>query len=106
MTIETASTINTLQGMTTDPGLIFHWKFPRFFSEELRWLATYVALSRPPSLAQLISVGLPDELRKTIEGGPPEGILSRFLDMFKEKEEATHIRAAEVMRELGWDGSD
>ena len=106
MTIKTASTINTLQGVTTDPGLIFHWKFPRFFSEELRWLATYVALSRPPSLAQLISVGLPDDLRKIIEAGPPEGILSRFNDMFEEKEKATHIRAAEVMRELGWDATD
>ena len=105
-TIKAASTINTLQGVTTDPGLIFHWKFPRFFSEELRWLATYVALSRPPSLAQLISVGLPDELRNIIEGGPPEGILSRFNDMFKEKEEATHLKAAEVMRELGWDATD
>ena len=62
-------------------------------------MRTYVALSRPPSLAQLISIGLPEELRK---GGPPEGILSRFCDMFKEKEDATHIRAAEVMRELGW----
>ena len=106
MTIKAASTVNTLQGVTTDPGLIFHWKFPRFFSEELRWLATYVALSRPPSLAQLISVGLPDELRNIIEGGPPEGILSRFNDMFKEKEEATHLKAAEVMRELGWDATD
>ena len=81
-------------------------KFPRFFSEELRWLATYVALSRPPSLAQLISVGLPDELRNIIEAGPPEGILSRFNDMFEEKERATHIIAAEVMRELGWDATD
>ena len=106
MTIKTASTLNTLQGVTADPGLIFHWKFPRFFSEELRWLATYVAISRPPSLAQLISVGLPDELRNIIEGGPPEGILSRFNDMFKEKEDATHMRAAEVMRELGWDATD
>ena len=105
MTIKTASTINTLQGVTTDPGLIFHWKFPRFFSDELRLLATYVALSRPPSLAQLISVGLPDQLRDIIEGGPPEGILSRFNDMFNEKEEATHTRAAEVMRELGWDAT-
>ena len=50
ISIKTASTINTLQGVTTDPGLIFHWKFPRFFSAEPRWLATYVALSRPPSL--------------------------------------------------------
>ena len=45
-------------------------------------------------------------MRKIIEGGPPEGILSRFNDMFKEKEEATHIRAAEVMRELGRDATD
>ncbi len=106
MTIKAASTINTLQGITTDPGLIFLWKSPRFFSKELRWLATYVALSRPPSLPQLISSGLPEDLRNMIEDGPPEGILSRFNDMFKEKEDATHIRAAEVMRELGWDATD
>ena len=65
-----------------------------------------MALSRPPSLAQLISVGLPIELRKIIEGGPPESILSRCDSMFKEKEEATHIRAAEIMRGLGWDAAD
>ena len=65
-----------------------------------------MALSRPPSLAQLISVGLPDELKNIIEGGPPEGILSRFRDMFEDKEKATHIRAAEVMRELHWDATD
>ena len=106
MTIKTASTIHTLQGVTADPGIIFHWKFQRFFSAELKWLATYVTLSRPPSLAQLISVGLPDDFRNIIEGGPPEGILSRFNGMFKEKEDATHIRAAEVMRELGWDTTD
>jgi hypothetical protein len=106
LTIKTASTLNTLQGVTADPGLIFHWKFPRFFSEELRWLATYVALSRPPSLAQLISVGVPDNLRDIIESGPPQGILSRFNDMFQEKEETTHLRAAEVMRELGWHAAD
>ena len=65
-----------------------------------------MALSRPPSLAQLISVGLPEHLRTIIEDGPPQGILSRFDDMFKEKEDATHLRAAEVMRELGWDATD
>ena len=32
MTIKTASTIHTLQGVTADPGIIFHWKFQRFFS--------------------------------------------------------------------------
>ena len=56
-TIKTASTLHTLQGATAQPGLIFHWRFPRFFSEELRWLATYVVLSRPPSFQQLISIG-------------------------------------------------
>ena len=102
MTIKKASTLNTLQGVTATPGLIFHWKFPRFFSAELRWLATYVALSRPESLAQLISVGIPVDLRDIIEGGPPEGIISKFDDLFGEIEKATHLRAAEVMRELGW----
>ena len=106
ITIKTASTLHTLQGVTASPGLIFHWKFPRFFSEEMRWLATYVALSRPPSLAQLISVGIPADLRALIEGGPPEGILSRLAAMFEEREEATHLRAAEVMRELGWHVAD
>jgi len=94
--------LHTLQGITADPGLVFHWNFPRFMSPELRWLATYVALSRPPSLAQFISVGMPDHLRDIIEGGPPEGILTRFQNMFKEKEEMTLRLADEVMRELGW----
>ena len=71
-------------------------------SPELRWLATYVALSRPPSLSQLISVGISDHVRDVIEGGPPAGILSRFNNMFSEKEEMTHRLADEVMRELGW----
>ena len=98
----TIYTLYTLQGVTATPGLIFHWKFPRFFSAELRWLATYVALSRPESLAQLISVGIPADLRDIIQGGPPEGILSKYNDLFREREEATHLRAAEVMRELDW----
>ena len=37
-----------------------------------------------------------------IEGGPPSGILTRFNDMFEDLELATHARATEVMRELGW----
>ena len=96
-------TIHTLQGTTAEPGIIFHWKFPRFFSEELRWLATYVALSRPPSLQQLISVGLPLELRNIIEAGLPDGILTRFKDMFDDKEQLTHSKAEELLRKLGWD---
>ena len=102
MTIITASTLHTLQGVTASPGLIFQWKFPRFTPAELRWLATYVASSRPESLAQLISIGPLDKLRETTESGPPDGILTRFNDMFQELELATPLRAAEAMRELGW----
>ena len=102
MTIKAASTLHTLQGATASPGLIFHWRFPRFFSEELRWLATYVALSRPPSLAQLISIGLPLSLRGIIESGPPAGVLSRYAAMFSETEETTHARARCLLEELGW----
>ena len=102
ITIKAASTLHTLQGTTADPGLIFHWRFPRFFSEELRWLATYVALSRPPSLKQLISIGIPASLRDIIEDGPPDGILSRFGAMFEDAEKATHLAATELLARLGW----
>lgn len=103
VTIKTASTLHTLQGTTAEPGLIFHWKFPRFMSPELRWLATYVALSRPASLSQLLSVGMPAyDLREILEGGPPEGILTRFKAMFQEKEVFTHEMAEKIMLELGW----
>ena len=81
---------------------LFHWRFPRFFSEELRWLATYVALSRPPSLKQLISIGSPASLRDIIEDGPPDGILSRFGAMFNDTEKATHLAASELLARLGW----
>ena len=96
-------TIHTLQGTTAEPGIIFHWKFPRFFSAELRWLATYVALSRPPSLKQFMSVDLPDDIKEPIQGRPPEGILSSFDDMFGEKKLDTHKKALEIMQQLGWD---
>ena len=102
ITIKAASTLHTLQGATAEPGLIFHWRFPRFFSEELRWLATNVALSRPPSLKQLISIGIPVSLRNIIEDGPPEGVLSRFGAMFDDTEKATRLAASELLARLGW----
>jgi hypothetical protein len=41
-------------------------------------------------------------LASAIEGGPPEGILSRFAAMLQERKKATHLRAAGVMRKLDW----
>ena len=104
MTIKTASRLVTLQGVKADPGLIFHWILLRLFSEELLWLAAYMSLSRPPSLAQWISLGVPAGLRNTIEGGRPQGILSKISDIFKKIQNATYLRAAEVMREFNFCG--
>ena len=49
---------------------------------------------------------MPSELRAIIEGGPPEGILTRFTDMFHEKEEFTHRKATEMLTKLGWNWDD
>ena len=51
----------------------------------------------------MISIDLPDDIEELIQGGPPEGILSRFDDMFREKELDTHEKALEIMQQLGWD---
>ena len=69
-------------------------------------MATYVALSRPPSFKQLISIGIPDSLRDIIEDGPPEGILSRYDAMFNDVEEETRMRASELLARLGWAQDD
>ena len=71
-------------------------------SPELRWLASYVALSRPRSLSQLISVSMLDNLREVIEGGPHEGIFTKFNEMFKDTEIMTHLMAEKVLQELVW----
>ena len=68
----------------------------------MKWLAVYVALSRTPSLAQLRSVGLSPAVRKTIEAGPPAGLVTRFALLFDEKIENTAAAAQATMEELGW----
>ena len=102
LTIITACTLHTLQGTTADPGLIFHWVFPRRVSKMLRWLSVYVALSRPRSLAQLRSVGISDAIRKIIEQGPPQGLINRFEELFGDNIEKTKVEAAMILGEPGW----
>ena len=97
-----ANTLHTLQGTTADPGLIMHWSFPRRVSKQLRWLATYVALSRPRSLAQLRSIGLTAAIRAIIEEGPPKGLLTRFQELFETKIAETELAAVAALEELGW----
>ena len=102
LTIRTANTLHTLQGTTASPRLIFHWRFPRRMTKEMRWLGTYVALSRPPSFQQLISVGMPKDFRATLEGGPPDGILTKFAEFFFEKEAATAEKLKDILKKVGW----
>ena len=106
LTIATASTLYTLQGATTTPGLIYHFRTPRRISGVMKWIATYMALSRLQSLKQLRSIGLTTTIRDIIDNGPPEECLTRFLNVFGEKIGQTQIAVEEAVAELGWlDGS-
>ena len=68
----------------------------------MRWIATYMALSRVQSLKQLRSIGLTTTIRDVIDNGPPEGFLTRFLNRFGEKIGQTQIAVEQAMAELGW----
>ncbi len=93
-------TLHGVQGKTADPGFIVHWTFPPGLKKESIWLAYYVSLSRPRSLGQLLSHGLPD--RAIIEGGPPEQIVKSFDELFSEKIASTKEASANARRALGW----
>ena len=102
LTIATASTLYTLQGTTTPPGVIYHFRTPRRISAVMKWIATYMALSRVQSLQQLRSIGLTTATRELIDNGPPEGFLTRFLKVFGEKSVETQRVMNAAMAELGW----
>ena len=97
-----ASTLHVLQGATADPGLIFHWVFPRLLKRPMRWLAVYVALSRVRRLKNLRSIGLTRAIREIIEEGPPDSLPTQFHKLFNEKEVQTSIDADVAMKALGW----
>jgi len=102
LTIATASTLYTLQGATTTPGMIYHFRTPRRITGVMKWIATYMALSRVQSLKQLRSIGLTTSIRDIIDNGPPEGFLTRFLNIFGDKVEHTQKEVEKAMAELGW----
>ena len=102
LTIATASTLYTLQGTTTTPGLIYHFRTPRRISVVMKWIATYMALSRVESLQQLRSIGLTTAIKDIINDGPPEGFLTRFLRVFGDKIANTDAAMEAAMTELGW----
>ena len=93
-------TLHGVQGKTADPGIIAHWSFPTGLSTVSIWLAYYVALSRPRSLSNLLSHGLPD--RDIIEGGPPEELQEAFKKLFDAKIEKTKKACTKARAEMGW----
>ena len=106
LTIATATTLYTLQGTTATPGLIHHFRTPRRISKLMKWISTYMALSRVQSLSQLRSIGLTTAIRALIEEGPPPGMLTRFLLIFEEKALETERLMREVLQELDWISED
>ena len=93
-------TLHGVQGKTADPGIIVHWSFPAGVSKISIWLAYYVALSRPRSLSNLLSQGLPD--RDIIEGGPPEQIADAFQEIFAAKIAKTKLACIQARAQMGW----
>ena len=93
-------TLHTFQGMTAEPGMIAHWVLPRNLPEDEQWLATYVMLSRPRSLATLLSHGLPR--RDLLERGPPEGLQKEMEELLLSKIPSTRDACKEARKNLNW----
>ena len=94
------TTLHGVQGRTAEPGLVAYWRFPKKLSQESRWLAHYVILSRPRRLSNLLSLGLPD--RAVIEGGPPASIRDAFQRLFAKKIVDTKEAIQAARRRLKW----
>ena len=101
LTIVTASTLYTLQGSTATPGLIYHWRTPNRLTRLMKWVAAYMALSRVRSLREFRSIGISIAIRELIDEGPPEGMQTRFLDLFREKALETEEAVQAALKELG-----
>ena len=79
-----------------------HFHTPRRISNVMKWIATYMALSRIQSLKQFRSIGLTTAIKDLIDNGPPEGFLTHFLKIFGEKNAQTQRSVEAAMAELGW----
>ena len=76
--------------------------FPRLLRRDVRWLATYVALSRVRRLKNLRSIGLSKDIRAIMEEGPPHTLPAQFHKCFSEEEAQTVLDANAAMIALGW----
>ena len=101
LTPASAMPLYSMQGTTADPGMVAYWFFPQRCSPTVKWLIVYVMLSRPRSLASLISVGLTTKVRDIIEQGPPQELVATFHKLFDEKIQKTKTRAAKLAKQYG-----
>ena len=93
-------TIHSIQGTTADPGLIAHFDMPDKLDDVAKWLALYVLLSRVQSLANLLSVGLPE--KHELERGPPPKLKEMLQGLLKDKIEKTKADCKAAREYLGW----
>ena len=68
----------------------------------MKWIAIYMVVSRVHALKQLRSIGLTTAIKDLIEDGPPEGFLTRVLNVFGERSAQTQRDVEAAMTELGW----
>ena len=99
---EPACPLYSLQGATCDPGLIAHFAMPKRLDHDIKWLIVYVLLSRVRRLSNLRSVGLSDQVRAIIEGGPPALLAENFEKLFRGKITETRKAAEKCKVALGW----
>ena len=77
-----------------------HVALPKKLSEEARWLAYYVMLSRVRDLQSLHLVGKVN--RSILEGGPPARLQDAMENLFETKMEATMAACKAAREELQW----
>ena len=97
-----ACALYSLQGATTDPGMVAHFVMPRRADNDIKWLIVYVHLSRMRSLSQLRIIALDKMIKGFIERCPPYMLAKSFERTFRDKFGATTKRAHEAKTALGW----
>ena len=75
---------------------------PKRADGDIKWLIVYVMLSRVRSLSRLRSIGLSSNIRKIIEGGPPEEIAKALKQLCADKIESNKVACAKTREAMGW----
>ncbi len=99
---EKACPLYSLQGETTDPGLVAHFEMPARTSSDIRFLIVYVMLSRVRSLAKLRTLGLDEKIIAIIEAGPPTDLIGTSNQLLEQKILKTKDKTKSARELLCW----